>query len=93
MCKGKESHPLMEAGLSTQAEMNIPEHTHTCVRVCSLSLSLSLSLSHTHTHTHTLGTSGAGVSGISRVDLSNKVGGLLILESSVAHEFGQMKAF
>ena len=52
MCKGKESHPLMEAGLSTQAEMYIPEHTHTCVRVCSLSLSLSLSLTHTHTHTY-----------------------------------------
>ena len=48
MCKGEESHPLMEAGLSTQAEMYIPEHTHTHVCVCVLSLSLT----HTHTHTH-----------------------------------------
>ena len=50
-------------------------------------------ITHTHTHTHTLGTAGAGVSGISRVDLSNEVEGLFILQSSVAHEFGQMKAF
>ena len=47
MCKGEESHPIMEAGLSTQAEMYIPEHTHTHVCVCSLSLT------HTHIHTHT----------------------------------------
>lgn len=38
----------MEAGLSTQAEMYIPEHTHT--RVCVCVLSLSRSLSHTHTY-------------------------------------------